>query len=308
MELFKGFGTFFKRKDNKVEADNLVFKLHYRFSFVILLIFSVLVVAGTYFGVPIECLSRDDVPDNLLNTFCWIHTTYSMDDAWDKKVGEDVPYPGVGPSKNGGKKVFHAYYQWVCWVLTIQAILFYIPHYVWKVLESGRLRSLVLNLNDPVLPKVNRLKDTKLLVDYFTQNIGQSHGVYFYAFVLLEVLNFANVVGQMFLIDRFLGGEFTTYGSKVLAFTEFDYEVRDDPMIRVFPRLTKCTFHRYGPSGDVTRHDAMCILPINILNEKLYIFLWFWFIIVAIISGIGLLYRSVLILIPNLRFKLLSYR
>ena len=33
-------------------------------------------------------------------------------------------------------------------------------------------------------------------------------------------------------------------------------------------QVTKCTFHKYGPSGTVTRHDGLCILALNIINEK----------------------------------------
>lgn len=65
--------------------------------------------------------------------------------------------------------------------------------------------------------------------------------------------------------------------------------------IKVFPRLTKCTFHRYGSSGDVQKHDAMCILPINIVNEKVYIFLWFWFYFLAIITAFALVFRALTI-------------
>lgn len=79
-------------------------------------------------------------------------------------------------------------------------------------------------------------------------------------------------------------------------------------MVRVFPRMTKCTFHRYGSSGDVQKHDALCILPLNILNEKIYIFLWFWFIILAVLSGIILVYRMLIILWPAARFLVLRSR
>ena len=40
--------------------------------------------------------------------------------------------------------------------------------------------------------------------------------------------------------------------------------------------MTKCTFHKYGPSGTVENKDGLCILAQNIINEKIYIFLWFW--------------------------------
>lgn len=79
----------------------------------------------------------------------------------------------------------------------------------------------------------------------------------------------------MFLIDAFLNGTFMTYGTEVLKFAFTDQEERNDPMIRVFPRMTKCTFKKYGPSGTIQTHDALCVLALNNLNEKIYIFLWY---------------------------------
>ena len=50
--------------------------------------------------------------------------------------------------------------------------------------------------------------------------------------------------------------------------------------------MTKCEFHKFGSSGTVEKLDALCVLPLNIINEKIYVFLWFWFIIVAIVTAI----------------------
>ena len=30
--------------------------------------------------------------------------------------------------------------------------------------------------------------------------------------------------------------------------------------------MTKCTFHKFGTSGNIEKHDALCILPLNIGN------------------------------------------
>ena len=66
---------------------------------------------------------------------------------------------------------------------------------------------------------------------------------------------------------KLIGGEFRTYGLQVASMMEEDPEDRVDPMSRIFPRLTKCTFNKFGPSGTVQRRDAMCVLPVNIINE-----------------------------------------
>ena len=90
---------------------------------------------------------------------------------------------------------------------------------------------------------------------------------------------------------------------KVLNFPNMQPEDRVDPMSRIFPRMTKCIFHKYGGSGTIQRFDALCVLSMNIVNEKIYIFLWFWYIILAIITGIGLMVRIGYFFLPNFRTR-----
>ena len=72
--------------------------------------------------------------------------------------------------------------------------------------------------------------------------------------------------------------------------------------------MAKCTFHKFGPSGTVEKFDGLCVLPLNIINEKIYVFLWFWFIIVSIITGVQALYRLITVASPKLRFLLMRAR
>ena len=99
----------------------------------------------------------------------------------------------------------------------------------------------------------------------------------------------------------FLGYQFTTYGWDVLTVTAQSPEDRADPMNMVFPKVTKCTFHKYGPSGTITRHDGLCVLALNIINEKIFVFLWFWLIFLAVITILYLIYVAALISVPSLR-------
>ncbi|XP_023237367.1 innexin inx2-like [Centruroides sculpturatus] len=304
-QFFGGLRKLFQT--GKTVIDNYVFQLHYRLTVIILIAFSLLVTGRQYFGDPIDCISKDDIPSDLLDTFCWIHTTFSVPSAWHKEVGEEVPYPGVDKFVKGEKKVHHAYYQWVCFVLFLQAILFYLPRYFWKAMEGDRVKSLVMDLKSPIFKPDSKEESRTLLIDYLLRNKG-NHKLYYCCYCLAEFMNFLNVVGQMFLMNRFLGGEFSSYGHLVLQFTEWDWTARYDPMIKVFPRLSKCTFHRFGSSGNVQRHDAMCILPINIVNEKIYVFLWFWFVILAVVTGLTLVYRGVVFFSAKTRYRILQVR
>ena len=100
------------------------------------------------------------------------------------------------------------------------------------------------------------------------------------------------------MIDVFLGGEFSTYGLEVLKFLDYppdkvgvniicndsifenvivtidyciSFQQRYDPMAAVFPRVAKCSFYKFGSSGTMQTHDTVCILPVNIMNEKVSI-------------------------------------
>lgn len=68
---------------------------------------------------------------------------------------------------------------------------------------------------------------------------------------------FRLAVGQMFLMNKFFDGEFWTFGLDVIAHMEADQEDRMDPMIYIFPRMTKCTFYKYGVSGEVSAHSTV---------------------------------------------------
>lgn len=225
----------------------------------------------------------------------------------NKKVGVEVPHPGIDKYTPGEKRTYHKYYQWVCFVLFIQGLAFYAPRYIWEAWEGCRIESLVQSLNSPVIKKETQKEEVALLVEYFKANL-RTHNNYFYRFVLCEVFYFFNVTGQMYLIDAFLGGAFSTYGFNVIRYTEQDQHKRTDPLITVFPRMTKCIYYLYGPSGDIEKYDTLCVLPLNILNEKIYLFFWFWFVALSLLTGATLAYRLLILFFATFRKIILNSR
>lgn len=191
-----------------------------------------------------------------------------------------------------------------------QAILFYTPRWLWKGWEGGKIHALMMDLDIGLCSEIEKKQKKKMLLDYLWENL-RYHNWWAYKYYLCEFLALLNVIGQlverfrsnlianqqmcnpgqMFLMNRFFDGAFLTFGIDVLNFLESDQEDRIDPMIYVFPRMTKCTFYKYGVSGEVERHDAVCILPLNVVNEKIYVFLWFWFLILGILSVLTVIYR-----------------
>ncbi|KYN30554.1 Innexin shaking-B [Trachymyrmex septentrionalis] len=307
LDIFRGLKSLIKI--SHIHIDSAVFRLHYSLTVILLIAFSLIVTTRQYVGNPIDCIHSKDLPEDVLNTYCWIHSTYTITAAYRKREGLEVPFPGVDNSKSysESERKEYKYYQWVCFMLFLQAILFYTPRWLWKGWEGGKIHALMMDLDIGLCSEVEKKQKKKMLLDYLWENL-RFHNWWAYRYYLCEVLALLNVIGQMFLMNRFFDGAFLTFGIDVLRFLESDQEDRVDPMIYVFPRMTKCTFYKYGVSGEVERHDAVCILPLNVVNEKIYVFLWFWFLFLGVLSFFTVLYRILIIFSPRTRVYLLRMR
>jgi len=308
--IFGGIAKLFHKWDLAC-IDNHIFRLHYRASVIIMLTAIALVTSGQFIGNPINCMS-DSVSASIMDMYCWIHSTYSVNDKFEGEQGVDYPHPGLGEDGTSGDSesyTHHRFYQWVVFVLMLQAGMFYAPRLLWKTAEGGVMKLLTAGLTDitAFMNKDTRRDGVDLIAKYYNLKHAR-RGTYFMKFVTCEVLNFANVIGQIYFTDMFLGYQFTQFGRNVLSQSEEDLNTRADPMNRVFPKVTKCSFHKYGPSGTIQKHDALCVLPINIINEKIYIFLYFWFVFLGAISAVWLVYRLLTIFSHNLRVNVIYAR
>ena len=305
VKLLSSFATFFKVRLEKPIVDNAIFRLHYRFTCVFFLASSALITAVDLLGKPILCMAGDlKKPEpELLNTFCWIQRTFTI-----TVPSVDHAYPGVGPlpgSNSVDETVrIHAYYQWVPFVLFFQGLLFYLPHAIWKRQEAGMVGKLTKGARELSLDSKEKADEKKqrgsLLSDYLYETMG-TRGYFGVCHVFCELFNLVNAMGNIYAIDTFLGGTFFDYGWKIFEISSLNQWERHDKMARVFPRMAKCTFNTYGASGNIQNIDALCILPLNVFNEKIYIFVWFWLVILSVVSLMALFYRALIVVSPVFR-------
>ncbi|OQR78213.1 innexin-like [Tropilaelaps mercedesae] len=175
------------------------------------------------------------------------------------------------------------------------------------------MKALIAELTDsskskvPILTKDDFEKKAKTIRDYFVGHRFENQK-YAYRFFFCEILAFINVVVQIFLMDRFLGFQFWTYGPRAISFLAYDPEERVDPMAQVFPKMSKCRLRRFGTSGEVQIHDAICLLSLNILNEKIFVALWFWFVLLASVSFVNLIYRFVMLNKATKKYRYLQIK
>ena len=103
------------------------------------------------------------------------------------------------------------------------------------------------------------------------------------SYLFVKLLYLSNAIGQIFLLDKFLGVEFYTFGYYIMLFLLANS--RWVPTDR-FPHVTLCDF-RIRQSTNVHQYTVQCVLPINIFNEKVFAVLWFWLASVAIVTLIS---------------------
>lgn len=108
-------------------------------------------------------------------------------------------------------------------------------------------------------------------------------------YIFVKLIYIGNVIGQLFLLNEFLGSKYHYYGYEVLLnlINGRSWTTSDR-----FPRITLCDF-KIRVLGHVNRYTVQCALPINLFNEKIFTFLWFWFLFVAIATLISMIIWAV---------------
>ena len=76
----------------------------------------------------------------------------------------------------------------------LQAILFYIPRWLWKNWEAGKVSALCMDLNLGIISDVEKKLKKKLLIDYLYSNL-KHHNFWAYRYFFCEFLALLNVTG-----------------------------------------------------------------------------------------------------------------
>ena len=91
-------------------------------------------------------------------------------------------------------------------------------------------------------------------------------------------------------------------------------------MCSVFPTVTSCNIPNVGAAGGEQVHNGLCVLTQvrlqlrdyyyhvllqNIINEKIYLVLWFWYAFLGPLSVLFVFYRLFTIFFSGIRFSLL---
>ena len=103
------------------------------------------------------------IPEEVINNYCYIQGTFTIPVHYNEwhtiqegknkgykypSIGNVISSAGVGPYNAGrnadGSPITEvevkAYYQWVPFMLFLQAIMFYVPHIIYKAVEGQKLK------------------------------------------------------------------------------------------------------------------------------------------------------------------------
>ena len=96
-----------------------------------------------------------------------------------------------------------------------------------------KVAAIISGLHEPsaLLHEEERVNRTMALAKFFNRTLN-THNYWAIRMLLCELLFLVNVVFNIFLIDAFLGGEFSTFGLEVVNFVAQDPQYRMDPMSR----------------------------------------------------------------------------
>jgi hypothetical protein len=282
------------------QSNDIIDRLNYQYTASIIALAAITMAATQYVGKPIQCWVPPEYTgawEKYAETYCFIKGSYYL------PIDEEIDH-----NYSQREKIQISYYQWVPLVLALQAICFYVPSFVWKALNSNTGINVKSVLNSAAMVRKKFDKGTRSaqvnkaathLVEalemqkelktssFFLTSFGKRKGVYLTGLYLFtKLLYVLNVVAQFVILNAFLGPQYTFWGLGILqdliagrAWEESGH----------FPRVTLCDFN-VRVLGNIHRWTVQCVLMINMFNEKIYIFFWFWFAFVGFLSILSFFY------------------
>ena len=83
----------------------------------------------------------------------------------------------------------------------LQAILFYVPRWLWKNWEAGKVAALRMDLNLGIISEVEKKLKKKLLIEYMYSNL-KHHNFWAYRYFFCELLALINVGGKYIRVQE----------------------------------------------------------------------------------------------------------
>jgi len=151
------------------------------------------------------------------------------------------------------------------------------------------------------------------MLKHFQEHVHNKFNRYALGFFACELANVCLSILSVFLTHKFLLNSYILYGLNVYRYYSLEAEERKlqgllDPMCEVFPKIAACRYHRYGMGGGVEDRHSICILGLNMINDKVFVILWFWHCFIVFIGSIRIITRTSQVTSSKIRYFLLRTR
>ncbi|XP_041374986.1 innexin unc-9-like isoform X2 [Gigantopelta aegis] len=291
------------------QDDDGIDQMHHLASVGIFLAFAAFSGAKNYVGDPIHCWNPAQFTKShtkYAENYCFISHMYNV--PMDEPIQVEI-------NKRFERDI--SFYRWVPVLFLFQALLFKIPNLVWKEMKtySGINVTKIVSMAEETLmspPKERKVKIKHIaifikswLMAYreYKYNVlirvkqklsgvicfmlGRRQGTYLTGLYLFcKLLYFANVVGQFFMLTKFLEIDYSTYGFQILEVLTEQGSWED---LNEFPRIAMCDFE-IRQLQNIQRYTLQCVLSINLFVEKMYAITWFWLFILSIVTFVNMIF------------------
>ena len=280
-------------KDKK-SSENLMFKtIQLVSTFILLLGMFFISVENNLKSNSIICQGADEYTTN----FCWIHGGSYITGVFQGKITGCYVDPNKLNSQEGD--LVTSYYLWIPFLLTICLILINIPSIVWNQgLENNMIKTII---GESDTPEEVAHRFHKLRKRFFKYHIN---------FGFSEMLIPICAICSLLLTNMAFSGRFLSYGIESLKYL-YSYSNNHtktqihNPMCELFPTEIDCALKVGSAVGAVITRSHMCILSNNIFNQKYFLVLWFWWMMVIFVSLIVLISRFLRLTLPGFSKSLL---
>lgn len=305
-------------------AEDFVDRLNFGATVYLLAFFVLITGSKQHFGNPIQCMAPPESPDSWVHyyhDYCYIQDKLRI---LDMSVQRSIEYEARQRVGADGTPIgrFHKddstvnwsprvmYYQWVPYVLFLQALFFLVPKLFWKlvgshwchgidletaIVEAEKLRTLVGEDRATALSSlahfIHDVLESKRKRTYLGSSLASI------CYVVTKWLEVINGLGQLYMLASFVGEGDFLWGFHLLVTV---LNGTDDPNTGMFPRIVLCDVARFA-LANLHQEHMQCVLMLNFINEKIYTFLWFWIVFITLASTFSAIRQTVALLFPVYR-------
>lgn len=123
-------------------------------------------------------------------------------------------------------------------------------------------------------------------VAYFLDTSGFNTGFARY-YLVCKLLSVVSPFAMWYYLCGFIGSHYSAYGLDVLMNFMDQGDPWPNPMDKVFPKIAKCEWVKYGFTGDMEIQAAQCQLPMNNLTQWSFFVFWWWIMMLMVINLIS---------------------